>query len=420
MSQRFSALSITLMIILLIVGLLIGYFAGTSMVRPSAVSTYTVSVPTTITAPTASAVPATVTLPTTVSIPTTYTLTTTISAPTTRTPIKIALLLMGAGNPYWDAWAQGVDDAVKLLNAYGIPASYTYFDGKYDPTIQYNQILSAIGAYNVIIITPVDRVGLQPAIKRAMDAGVVTIVADNAVEDDSLMRPFIGSNNLKAAELEALTLINALRESGKPTPWKIFVIHGVTTAANNVLRLMGFVNVLKPFIDNGTVKVVDVQCGYDTADKAYSATLTVLARTKIDAVLSTNDAQAIGVIRAVEASGLTPGKDVIVVGLDGIPEAIQAIKEGKMYATVAQAPYVMGFYSVFLAFYKIYFGFDPVQASGGKNWIVTPTPVVTKQNLDTYVYIVKGQYALPLPTENTASVKPVSDVTSLINTLKTG
>ncbi len=384
------------MIVLLIIGLAVGYFIGISTApspKPS-VSTLT-------------------------QLVTSY-ITTTAPTPTTNPPIKIALLLMGAGNPYWDAWAQGVSDAVSLLNAYGIPASYTYFDGKYDPSTQYNQILSAIGAYNVIILTPVDRVGLQTAIQTAMSQGVYVIVADNAVENDSLMRPFIGSNNVKAAETEALALIQALRESGKPTPWKILIVHGVTTAANNVLRLMGYVNVLKPFIDNGTIKVVDVQCGCDTADKAYSVTLTVLAKSKIDGVLSTNDAQAIGVIRAIKASGLTPGKDVIVVGLDGIPEAIEAIRAGEMYATVSQAPYVMGFYSVLLAWLHLYFGVDPVKIAGEKNWIVTPTPLVTKANVDTYTAIVKGQYMLPLPTEYTKNVKPVSDVTALINTLKTG
>ena len=401
-SQRsaLNALSVVLMVILFVIGIAIGYFVASSTAPKPTPTTAPVSAPTTI--------------PVTIPVTTTFTATPTAAA---KTPIKIALLLMGAGNPYWDAWAQGVADAVNLLNSYGIPASYTYFDGKYDPTTQYNQILSAVGAYNVIILTPVDRVGLQSAIRTAMSQGVYVIVADNAVEDDSLMRPFIGSNNVKAAETEALALIQALRESGKTPPYKILVVHGVTTAANNVLRLMGYVNVLKPLIDNGTVKIVDVQCGCDTADKAYSVTLTVLAKTKIDGVLSTNDAQAIGIIRAIKASGLTPGKDVIVVGLDGIPEAIDAIKAGDMYATVSQAPYVMGFYSVIIAWLHLYFGYEP---PADKNWIVTPTPLVTKANVDTYGYLVKGQFMPPQPTENTRNVKPVSDVNALINTLKSG
>jgi len=340
-------------------------------------------------------------------------------APTALKPIKIAALVMGIGNPYWDTFREGVEAAVKRLKSYGIPIDYTLFDAKYDPSIQYSQVLAAIGAHNVIILAPVDRVGLQPAIEQARAAGVLVVIADSAVERDDLMDPLIASNNIEASKLEALTLIKALRESGKPQPWKIFIVHGVTTAATNVLRLMGFYEVLKPFIANGSVRIVDVQCGYDLADKAYAATLTVLARERFDAVLSTNDEQAIGAIRAIEASGLVPGKDVIVVGLDGMPEAIEAIKEGKMYATVAQAPFVMGYYSVFLAFYRLYFGFDPVKAAGGKNWIVTPTPVVTKENVETYVFIVKGELPLPLPNEYTKNVKPISDVMGLINALKT-
>jgi len=448
MSAPMSKTIVYLLILLLVLSVVGVALVATLPRGPAGVTTVTQYIPTptlsivTVTAPGAPGATVTVTAP-----PTTVTQTVTASgvpgATVTKTvtqtvmqtvmqtvtiggtatpgalkPIKIAFLVMGTGYPYWDDWIAGIDTAVKRLKSYGIPIDYTIFDGKYDPTTQYNQILSAIGAYNVIILTPVDRVGLQSAIDQARAAGVLVIVADNAVERDDLMDPFIGSNNLEAAKTEALAAIQALRESGKPMPWKIFIIHGVTTAANNVLRLMGYYEALKPFIANGTVRIVDVQCGYDSIDKGYSATLPVLAREKFDAVISTNDEQAIGAIRAIEDSGLVPGKDVIVVGLNGIPQAIDAIKAGKMYATVSQAPFVMGYYSVFLAFYRLYFGFDPVKAAGGKNWIVTPTPLVTKENVNTYVSIVKGELPLPLPNTYTKNVRPISDVMGLINALK--
>ena len=382
------------------------------------VSLVTISREVTVTAPAAGVATVTVTQP---PRTVTTTIVTTVSgaapAPAPK-EIKIAFLIMGTGYPYWDDWIDGVATAVKELQTYGIPISYTLFDGKYDPKTQYDQILSAIGRYNVIILTPVDRVGLQPAIEEARRAGVLVIIADNAVERDDLMDPFIGSHNYEAAKVEALALIKGLRESGKTPPYRIFIIHGVTTAANNVLRLMGFRDALEPFVKNGTVKIVDVQCGYDSIDRGYSTALTVLAAQKFDGVLSTNDEMAIGSIRAIEASGLTPGKDVIVVGLNGIPQALDAIREGKMYATVSQAPFVMGYWSVYLAFWRLYFGFDPVKAAGGKNWIVTPTPLVTKENVNIIGSIVKFRAPLPLPNANTAAVKPVSDVMGLINELK--
>jgi ABC-type sugar transport system substrate-binding protein len=413
---------ITWLLVLLIVLSIVSIALIATIPRVPSVTTVTmpITIPTlsivTVTAPGAPG--ATITVERTVTLERTVTVTAPAATPALK-PIKIAFLVMGTGYPYWDDWIAGIDIAVKRLKSYGIPIDYTIFDGKYDPTTQYNQILSAIGAYNVIILTPVDRVGLQSAIEQARAAGVLVIVADNAVERDDLMDPFIGSNNLEAAKVEALAAIKALRESGKPTPWKILIIHGVTTAANNVLRLMGYYEALKPFIANGTVKIVDVQCGYDSIDRGYSATLPVLAREKVDAIISTNDEQAIGAIRAIEDSGLVPGKDIIVVGLNGIPQAIEAIKAGKMYATVSQAPFVMGYYSTFLAFYRLYFGFDPVKAAGGKNWIVTPTPLVTKENVDTYISIVKGEWPLPLPNEYTKNVRPISDVMGLINALKT-
>ena len=345
------------------------------------------------------------------------TITTTVGVVTGK-PLRIALLLMGGALPYWDIWIQGVKDAVDDLKALGIPASYTYFDGKYDPKIQSDQVLTAIGKYEAIILTPVDRVGLQPAVEEAMKAGVIVIIADNSVERRELMTPFIGSSHLKGAELEAQALIQCLRNSGKTPPWKLAVIHGVTSAAANVLRLQGFYNVLGPFIKNGTIKVVDVQCGEDRTDKAYSVMLSILAKQKVDAVIATNDEQAIGAIKAVEVSGLKPGVDVIVAGFNAIPEAVEAIKAGKMYASIAQAPYMMGYWSTLIAFFKYYFNVDVVKQAGGKNWIPTPIIVVTKENVDTFEVLVKSKSLPPLPSDDTSSIVLPSDVTALIESFK--
>jgi len=389
---------VTMLIIGLIIGLVIGVPLGITVFKPT---------------PTVQTVTQTQTIIQTQTFTYTTTITQTV-APSAVGEIKIALMLMGAGNPYWDAWIKGVDEAVNDLKNLGIPISYTVFDAKYDPKIQYDQLLSAIGKFNAVIITPVDREGIQPAIEEARKAGLIVIVADNSVVRRDLMNPFIGSSHQKGAELEAKALIECLRKSGKPTPWKVVVIHGVTSAAANVLRLQGFYNVLKPFIENGTIKVVDVQCGEDRADKAYSVMLSILAKGPVDGVISTNDAQAVGVIRALEASGLTPGKDTMVTGFDAIPEAVEYIREGKMCASIAQAPFIMGYWSTLTILFKQYFGFDPVKASGGKNWIETPVIVVTKDNVDTFQSLVMQKSLPPLPTTDTSSIVLPPDVSKLI------
>jgi len=402
--------TVSMVIIGLIVGLVIGVSLGITVLKPSPTIqtvTYTLPVTTTITS----------TLPTTTTL--TTTITTTVGG-VKAGELKIAFLVMGTGYPYWDIWIQGIDTAVNDLKQLGFPVSYTVFDGRYDPKIQYDQLLSAIGKFNAVILTPVDREGIQPAIEEARKAGLIIVVADNSVVRRDLMNPFIGSDHQKGAELEAKALIECLRKSGKPTPWKLVVIHGVTSAAANVLRLQGYYNVLKPFIENGTIKVVDVQCGEDRTDKAYNVMLSILAKGPVDAVISTNDEQAVGVVRALEDSGYKPGIDTMVAGFNAISEAVNYVKEGKMCATIAQAPFMMGYWSVMTIFFEYYFGFDPVKAGGGKNWIETPVVAVTKDNADTFQSIVMQRSLPPLPNTDTSSIVITTDVSGLIESFKKG
>jgi methyl-galactoside transport system substrate-binding protein len=55
---------------------------------------------------------------------------------------------------------------------------------------------------------------------------------------------------------------------------------------------------------------------------------------KIDVIFANNDGMAMGAIQAIKAAGRTVGKDIYLVGVDAIPEAIDAIKAGDMTGTV--------------------------------------------------------------------------------------
>jgi ribose transport system substrate-binding protein len=62
------------------------------------------------------------------------------------------------------------------------------------------------------------------------------------------------------------------------------------------------------------------------------------AHPKVDAVFAADDEMALGAIKAIQAARLK----VIVVGFDGTPDAIAAVKNGTMYATIAQQPSLIG------------------------------------------------------------------------------
>jgi erythritol transport system substrate-binding protein len=60
------------------------------------------------------------------------------------------------------------------------------------------------------------------------------------------------------------------------------------------------------------------------------------AHPDIKGVLSGNDEMALGAIAAIEAAGKVPGQDILVMGFDGSPDAVEAIKAGKLLGTVLQ------------------------------------------------------------------------------------
>jgi ribose transport system substrate-binding protein len=62
------------------------------------------------------------------------------------------------------------------------------------------------------------------------------------------------------------------------------------------------------------------------------------AQPKIDAVFAQNDEMALGAIKAIQAAK----RDIIVVGFDGTDDAVAAIKNGSMYASIAQQPAQIG------------------------------------------------------------------------------
>jgi len=82
--------------------------------------------------------------------------------------------------------------------------------------------------------------------------------------------------------------------------------------------------------------------------KALNITADTLTRTPdLNVVFAANDTMALGAVEAIRAAGKT--KQILVVGVDGVPDARKAILAGRMTASVAQLPYLIGKRSAELA-----------------------------------------------------------------------
>ena len=81
--------------------------------------------------------------------------------------------------------------------------------------------------------------------------------------------------------------------------------------------------------------------GHGVKDQAFRTAEDILqSHPDLDAIFGINDDSALGALAAVEKAGKS-GK-VKIVGFDAVPEAREAIKEGKIYADVIQKPHEIG------------------------------------------------------------------------------
>ena len=207
---------------------------------------------------------------------------------------------------------------------------------------------------DLIFLAPRSEKPLAQAVLKAKAAGIPVILLDRDV-DHSIAKPsedfvcFIGSNFIQEGARAAEWLVNAV--GGTAT---IIELEGTTGASPAIDRKKGFHDYIEGNYDSagngGTpaamvaggypdMKVVAAQTGDFARDKGRQVFETLYqANPTATAVYAHNDEMALGAIAALEAAGKVPGKDLIVVSVDGSRDALQAIIDGKLGATVECNP----------------------------------------------------------------------------------
>ncbi|UXN67143.1 ABC transporter substrate-binding protein (plasmid) [Phyllobacterium sp. A18/5-2] len=189
---------------------------------------------------------------------------------------------------------------------------------------------------DLIFLAPREEKPLIPAIKAAKNAGIPVILLDRNV-DASLAKAgedyvtFIGSNFIEEGQRVADWLVK--NANGKTT---IIELEGTTGSSPANDRKKGFDDVIAK---NPDFKVVASQTGDFARDKGRQVAETLLqAHPDANVIYAHNDEMAIGAISAIEAAGKVPGKDILVLSIDGGKEAVQAVVDGKIAAVVECNP----------------------------------------------------------------------------------
>lgn len=241
--------------------------------------------------------------------------------------VTIGLSISTQNNPFFVTLKEGAEKAAKEAGA-----ELIVVDAQDDTAKQISGVEDLIQKkVSVILINPTDSAAIATAVESANKANIPVITVDRAAEGGGKVVSHIASDNVKGGKMAGEYVLQTIGGKGN-----IVELQGIagTSAARD--RGKGFHEAVD---GKDGVKVVASQpADFDRA-KGMSVMENILqGNPDIQAVFAHNDEMALGALQAIEASG----KKIAVVGFDATDDAVKAVNDGKMAATVAQKPAAIG------------------------------------------------------------------------------
>ena len=187
---------------------------------------------------------------------------------------------------------------------------------------------------DAIILAPVVETGWEPVLREAKRAKIPVVLVDRGIKvsDNTLYATLIASDFVSEGKMAAAWL--AKKVDGKAS---IVELQGSPGAAPAIDRKKGFEEGIK---DHPGMKIIASQSGdfRRSGGKEVMEALLKKYGNEVNAVYAHNDDMALGAIQAIEEAGKKPGTDVIVVSVDGVKGAFEAMVNGKLNCTVECNP----------------------------------------------------------------------------------
>lgn len=269
------------------------------------------------------------------------------------------------GNPFFVQVVKGVEAKAKELGGDGVQVTAVSAD--YDLAKQFSQIENFIASgVDMIVVNAADPAAIEPAIRRAQEAGIVVVAVDvSAAGADATVQ----TDNIEAGQKACEYIAEKLNGEGS-----VVIMNGPPVSAV-VDRVNGCKEVLAQH--PGIEILSDSQNGKGTREGGLEVMIGLLtANPELDGVFTINDPQAIGADLAAKQLGRT---DLFITSVDGAPDIEEALKsETLIEASSAQDPYKMAQMAVEVG-YQIMQGTEPEQDT-----ILIPSDLITRENVDQY------------------------------------
>jgi ABC-type sugar transport system substrate-binding protein len=232
------------------------------------------------------------------------------------------------------AWRTAETESIKSEAAKrGVNLKFSDAQGKQENQIRALRSFIAQHA-DAIILAPVVETGWGPVLQEAKRAKIPVVLVDRGIKvtDDSLYATLIASDFVEEGRMAAEWLAKKLNGKGN-----IVELQGTPGAAPAIDRKKGFEQGISK---HAGMKIIASQSGdfRRAQGKEVMEALIKKHGNDINAVYAHNDDMALGAIQAIEESGRKPGGDVIVLSIDGIKDAFQAMVDGKLNCSVECNP----------------------------------------------------------------------------------
>jgi simple sugar transport system substrate-binding protein len=232
------------------------------------------------------------------------------------------------------AWRTAETESIRSEAAKrGIALQFSDAQQKQENQIKALRTFVARGV-DAIILAPVVETGWEPVLREVKRAKIPVILVDRGIKvgDESLYTTLIASDFVAEGRLAVEWLAAKLNGTGN-----IVELQGTPGAAPAIDRRKGFQEGLAKFPG---LKVIKSQSGDFTRSKGKEVMEAFLKADgkNIQAVYAHNDDMALGAIQAIEEAGLKPGTDVVVLSIDGVKAAFEAMVAGKLNCTVECNP----------------------------------------------------------------------------------
>ena len=246
-----------------------------------------------------------------------------------------------------ERWNRDGSYLQKQFEDAGYEVELTYSDNETDRQVNDIQNLISDGV-NLLVVAAIDGEALKTVMDEAAEAGIPVISYDRLIKSDAVSY-YISFDNYTVGTLQGQYVVDTLDlDNAGDKTYNIEFTAGDPADNNAGYFFNGAFDVLKPYIDAGTLNVVSGQTDFDSVATPAWNTQTALERmqnilasyyadgTQIVVALCSNDSTALGVTQAIE-SDYAGDNTVLNTGQDGDEANLANIVDGKQSMTVYKA-----------------------------------------------------------------------------------